>query len=167
MGNSYEEQSKSEEEIILAKFVMTQPIDCRILYRGLTKEKRLEKILRENNFKRYKANRDHDTFDRLIRQQEEEMGRIFQDWRQYDRAEQLVGYAIEQHTKAVRLLRLVNRREKTRETLRLERERLAEREKMIPSILRDFTELPFCEPFEIHLEEERHRLAKRFRSCSM
>ena len=167
MGNSYEEQSKSEEEIILAKFVMTQPIDCRILYRGMTKEKREERMQKDRDTKRYKANRDHQEMDRLIRQQQQEMDRIFQDWRQYDRAEQLVGYAIEQHAKAVRLLRLVNRREKTRETLRLERERLAEREKMIPSILRDFTELPFCEPFEIHLEEERHRLAKRFRSCSM
>ena len=166
MENSNGQQSKSDE-LARMKIFIVKYRDRRFLYAGLTKQEREEKILRENDIKRYKANRDHDTFDRLIRQQEEEMGRIFQDWRQYDRAEQLVGYAIEQHSKAVRLLRLANRLGKMRETLRVERERLAERKKMIPSILRDFTELPFCEPFEIHLEEERHRLAKRFRSCSM
>ena len=122
----------------------------------------LKKARSDCTTKRLHASRDHDTFCKLIRSQEIEMNEILTSWREYQHAEKMVAEAIELHTKVVKILENVNRENRIRHKLKLETERLCEREKMIPSILRDFTELPFCQPF---VEPNSDQKLIKYRSC--
>ena len=134
----------------------------------------LQTLQQKLDVRRWKSHGANQRFDKLIFDQECEMKDIFLRWHEYHRHEKLLEYAIELHTKVVMILQHINRGKQLRDNSLLERQRLAERQKMIPSILRDFAELPFCLPFITEKqqqpeeeEDDEERPIKRLRTRSL
>lgn len=141
------------------------------IYEMKLKEKRRGTLKINREIRLFRARNDEEEFQNLMCLQQFELRNIFKNLPYYDQARMPLLYALAMQGRVLSELKQINsNRRWDAERAKMERERKIEREKMIPSILYDFTQLPFCQPVEHQQQTSQHvpyiRNTKRSTSCS-